>query len=480
MTIKLKHIGFFEAAKQFISIAALLTISLITKIIPLSEFSIYTLFITVEGVFIFFVFWTLPSGLLKFISGETDNRVISRDIITSIVITILSGFLWFLVVLPFKTSFSSLLFGDVKYQSLIFLVIIKATFSGCYLILINYFRISGQNRAYLKYNTALSFLRLICMISSVLISKSIFGLILTITVFDIFQSSLLFIVIFNKIKLCRPSFKLFKPYFTFCIPLLINNLSSWSLNLSDRFFLKYFLGVESVGIYDVIYKLCAMIQSVQATIFFLYTPSFYACWNNKNFDQFVREVRYACKLVMFYMIPATVFLSVAALPITSALFTSEIAQVSGQVVPYVCLAHIFNVFFGFGGQVFYCVGKSYKTSIFILFASLINIGLNILLIKFYGILGAAVSTALAYLFLGFITVHFSKQHIQYNFSWSTFIKYLVLSCTLGVYLHVTLSNNLLLLIPNIILALLGYLSVSSFFKICPFEISIEKLKALLR
>ena len=87
------------------------------------------------------------------------------------------------------------------------------------------------------------------------------------------------------ISLFHFSLGLFKKMFLFAIPFLPSALLFIVIGFSDRWFIKYFLNTESVGLYGAGYKL-GSIMSLAVTAFNLNWQPYYLKFNNNNNNRF--------------------------------------------------------------------------------------------------------------------------------------------------------------------------------------------------
>lgn len=198
-------------------------------------------------------------------------------------------------------------------------------------------------------------------------------------------------------------------------PLIITSVAAFTVNFSDRFFLRHFSTIATVGIYALGYKFGFILS-------LLIVQPFDMIWQARLYeierrsgsgDIFARLFEY----YTFVLIFAALALSMA---IKEVLFvtTPREFHAAATVVPIVALAYVFqgvNRFFLAGA---YIAKNTMQLGVTGLACALTNVVLNLLLIPRYGMLGAAWSTTASF-FLMAALAHIVSQkvyRIPYVFS----------------------------------------------------------------
>ncbi len=202
---------------------------------------------------------------------------------------------------------------------------------------------------------------------------------------------------------------LLKKALKYGIPLALGNLSNWILHLSDRFLLEHFLGFATVGVYATSYFLAERSMMILVNILFLgYWPFIVRLWEEEGAEATYRAYR---KLLSTYLALATLAVFLLAFLAHDVL---RILLGKSFVRGYIIVPWVAMGFLLFGLQQLFQTGLIvHKTtrpiagSIFT--AGLLNIGLNILLIPKWGMVGAAVASFLSYLVLNLLILSFSRR-----------------------------------------------------------------------
>jgi len=97
-------------------------------------------------------------------------------------------------------------------------------------------------------------------------------------------------------------------------------------------------------------------------------------------------------------------------------------------------------------------------------AALLNLGLNILLIPRFGILAAAFTTLMAYVFVFVLVYYFSFKEFHFKIEWSFIIKSIMASVLMFFFTMWLNPSGLLNILIAIILAALVYIALIFLFR----------------
>jgi O-antigen/teichoic acid export membrane protein len=253
---------------------------------------------------------------------------------------------------------------------------------------------------------------------------------------------------------------LFRQMQRFGLPLVPSGIALWVIDLSDRFFIVHMKGLDENGLYSVGVRISTALLLLLIALRTAW-PAF--AYSIKDDDDAKRTYGFVLTYVMYACCWLSLALSLLAPWIVRLLTTPKFYGAS-EVVPLLV----------FGGTAFIAfnvmsigIGRAKKTQFNWVVtggAALVNIGLNFVLIPPYGMMGAAVSTLVAYLvmFLG-MTVR-AQQVFPVPYQWRRIALAAgaaVALTVLGKSLDVPLAGAVLLsaVYPLILLPLGFYLPV---------------------
>lgn len=198
-----------------------------------------------------------------------------------------------------------------------------------------------------------------------------------------------------------------KEAFKFSLPRLPFAFSLVVLHSSDRLMLSSLSGIEEAGIYTLAYSFGAMIALVISSI----TPAILP-----NYYRLIKLARYeeldSINIKLFSIICCLGFLICLFIDDFVNLFLDEKYADVSTIIPFIVLGYIFHA-----GSSIFCRIFDYKKSTYLLsliafIAAVVNILLNLILIPEMSSLGAAISTAVSFLAMFFLSYVFSVRYAK--------------------------------------------------------------------
>jgi O-antigen/teichoic acid export membrane protein len=214
-------------------------------------------------------------------------------------------------------------------------------------------------------------------------------------------SVIVFAWLYVSDKKIRPAFKffdakLFKEMMVFGFPLLIVELIDQVLSFSDRYFIAYFLDVVAVGQYSAAYNFIFNIQSVVISSFSLTIAPIVVRKYNSDGDAGVQafldsSIKYYCCIgsavaLGLFSVGPDVFILLAS---------SRYEQAEPLVKPIVA-GYFFYGIYTIAAYKLFIHKRTVLAAIFMTTAAVVSVAANIILLPKIGVMGAAISTLIAY------------------------------------------------------------------------------------
>ncbi|MBX2883590.1 MAG: oligosaccharide flippase family protein [Granulosicoccus sp.] len=180
------------------------------------------------------------------------------------------------------------------------------------------------------------------------------------------------------------------------LPLMLLESMILILRLSDRYLIESMLGVTALGQYSASYNICSYLEIIIiAAILQALRPAYMQLWEasgKEKTSQFLAESFY---LYMVVGIPFVVMFALTS-PYLLSLLAGQKYQPGTVIIPYVALSYWMD-----GAMLFLAAGlyifKDTKLLMLCgLGATIINVGLNLVMIPRFGITGAAAVTVFSY------------------------------------------------------------------------------------
>jgi O-antigen/teichoic acid export membrane protein len=192
----------------------------------------------------------------------------------------------------------------------------------------------------------------------------------------------------------------------FGLPLIFSNMALFTLNFSDRFFLKHLQSLDVVGIYAVGYKFGFMVSYLVIQPFLVMWQSrMYIIFEKDDHPKIFLQISVLYSLVLTYVATAIAILS----PEIVHFMVDPKFSASKDVIPIVSFAYvIWGV--GYYAQLgMFLTNRTGIIGVLSVAAAGLNLALNYFLILRYGMLGAAWATILSFLAIAVANYSFSQK-----------------------------------------------------------------------
>lgn len=181
------------------------------------------------------------------------------------------------------------------------------------------------------------------------------------------------------------------------LPLLPAALSMWALNLADRMLIGSILGLDQLAIYEVGYKIGALVTLAAAPFQAAWPPFAFATMHKTNAAQIYRDVLTGLLAVCLFCVLGLLAFKAEIL----SLLAPSSYMPALTVIGWVAVAKTFEASYvvtSIGSKI---SKRTVNLSIAAIFSAVIYLVLNLVLINWWGIQGAAVATMVGYLLLSF-------------------------------------------------------------------------------
>lgn len=225
--------------------------------------------------------------------------------------------------------------------------------------------------------------------------------------------------------------RLVRTLIRFGVPLVMASLASWFLNAGDRYLLKWLTDAFTVGLYEWGARLAGVLNM-------LFVQSFnlaFSVIGLKTLGAGGNEGQVHRQTLRHYVIWtgwAVLGLSLASYDLTRMLPADQAYLQADTLVLLLALGFMnYGIYFVIINVV-YASGHTKAISLNVLAAAILNAGLNLVCIPFWGAFGAAVATFIAYLALGVGAAYVARKQVDVGFPWGVYI--VVLGLLGGLYL----------------------------------------------
>lgn len=406
---------------------------LITKKLGAYDYGIWSQVNVTIGLAFVFVGLGLPYAMTRFLPAKTNKEEIQEEFYS--VLSLVS-------VVTLTTSFFIIVFSDfiaksffegatdiVKITGLISLV---WSLDWVYL---SFFRSFRQMGRYSTFTISRVFAE-IGLIAYLILSKhGLLSIVFSVLIIRAALFVILFFLIKSEIGIKRPRFLRIKEYLNFGLPTIPGSISSWIVVSSDRLIIGYFLGTSWVGIYSVGYGLGNLPSMLIGILVFVLPPTLSKLYDERKINEVRTHLSYSLKYLLLFAIPFVFGGSILSRQLLRIFSTPEISSQGYFVVPLIALSALFYIFCVIMSQVLVLAKKTKIIGTAWILAALTNFMLNILLIPHCGILGAAITTLIAYSLAMTIVTYYSHKEFKFNIQWHFIIKSLIASVIMSMVIY---------------------------------------------
>ena len=423
--------GLGKGLKKFIGF---LLLPVYTRALSPEEFGI--LDTLASGVFLLIVFFNFGlNSAVSFFYFKPEDEKERGSILYTVFILRLLVVIPSLLLCAFAWPISRLLFDTDKYATAILLSFIQIPFS---MLLSEQEMVYRLKRNAWGYNIATilkSIINIGCGVLLVVQFKmgvngaQLATLISTfiVVVFSYFSYS-------SKQYFPRFNLELAKEMFKFGFPLIWAGLAVWVYQLSDRFFIIHYKGLEEVGFYSIGSTFSQPIGLLNLAVQMSFGTLFYQMFNKEKLENkpeskaFMRRILYLyLSIVSFFVVGLSTFAYEIVGFITSEKYIQGIV-----VIPFLTVSLMFAQMVEVVPQGISISKKTWYYTWVTLAAATVNAGLNFLFIPALGFLGAAMTTLLSTMTYFIFADFLSRKHFDCEFSRSKLYSYVLITLVFAV------------------------------------------------
>jgi O-antigen/teichoic acid export membrane protein len=234
--------------------------------------------------------------------------------------------------------------------------------------------------------------------------------------------------LFANAKRLRPRFAnfssaLYKQMLAFGLPMVIGyELSGMVLNVGDRYVIDALIGEDELGRYSAAYSLCQYAQTIFiSSVGQAIMPIYMRMWDEKGPRETARFVSDSLRSYVLMGAPVIAGLASVGPELLPSLASEKYANVGG-VLPWISAGMIVDGAANFLGAGLFAQRRSRLTASLVFVSAMVNLGLNMLMVPWFGVLGAAIATFSSYSFLCVGFTYYARRDMPVRFPWATALR----------------------------------------------------------
>ena len=415
-----QRVGLVGIVNLLVSLSGIILLPILTKNLPIEEYGAWVQIVVTVGLIPSLAMLGLSGSIVRFLAAEGEKRKVQEGIYSVIVIILITSITISSLIFLFSQPLAESLFGGRSDLVKILAIIIPIECLNQ--VCLNYF-IAFQR---IKKYSLFVFLQTYGMVAlaayAVFSDYGIFGAVLSILSSKTTVLLIMASLIISDIGIKIPDFSHLKEYLHFSLPILPGNISNWVVGSGDRYLIGYLLGVGFVGYYSPGYSIGSIIYMFVAPLSVLLLPTLSKLYDESKEDEVRTYMKYCLKYFLLLAIPSAFGLSLLSKQFLIVLSTQEIATEGYLIIPFIAVAMVLQGAYRIISQVIVLVKKTKILGVAWVLAAVINLGLNIIFIPHFGILGAAITTLVAYLFAFVFTLYYSCKYFKFDFDLNFILK----------------------------------------------------------
>ena len=453
----IQRIGLVGLTNILISLSSLIFIPIITKSFTTAEYGMWAQVNTTIALVPNIANLGLPYTMVRFLSAEKDKEKIKDSFYPMISLTFISTVIICLLFLIFGNPIANALFNGS--MQVLYITTLISFFACMNLMLISYFRTFQQMKRYSLFLVLQSYIGVFVSIYLTYAGYNIETVVLGLLTGYVAVFIMMAFLIVRYLGIGIGKWSNLKEQLAFALPTIPSNVSSWVVDSSDKYVIGILIGSVAVGCYSPGYALGSillMFLSPFAVLLPAVLPEHYEKGNLEEVDKYLS---YSMKYYMLLTVPAGVGMSVLSKPLLYIITTPEIALGGYMVTPFVCLGAIFMGMYGITNNILILEKNTMILGKLWIVVAISNIALNLLLVPYLNILGAAIATLLCYILAFVVTAIASRKTMRLPFNIKELLKIVFASAVMGIAVYLMHPIGIINVLISIVAGVIIYFAI---------------------
>lgn len=382
-------------------IVPLIMLPIVTRIMPNSSyFGLSDLATTVTSFGSALALLGMYDAMYRLFFDREEEGYKKEICSTSLCITMFTSILVFLLMILGKSFIAKYVFGDTKYDYLVYITAMATLVSATNSIVSAPTRMQNKRKVFLVMNTLSPVLSYSVSIPLLLSGHYVIALPVAAMISGLTSECIFFVLNKSWFTLGKFRKQYVKPLLKIGLPLMPNFLVYWIFNSSDKLMITNILGAAATGVYSIGAKLGLASQLIYTA--FSGGWQFFAFSTMKDKDQVESNSRIFEYLGVISFC-ATAFICAFSEVFYEIVFSEEYHD-GFLIAPYLFLAPLLLMLFQVISNQFIIIKKTWPNMLILSVGAVANIVLNIWLIPIIGIEGAAIATLVGYILSDIVCV----------------------------------------------------------------------------
>lgn len=439
---------------------------LYTYYLTTSDYGLIDVIQTYISLLIPIITLRFDSAVFRFLIDERENEEGQINIISNVLILMFIQMILFIIIFIFINNLVGINYG------LLILINVPAIMLSN--ILLQVVRGFGRTKDYSIACIITGIITLLVNIVLIIVFNWNAGSILIgSTIANVACSLYIFIrlKVHKYIKISSFNMDTLKELIRFSVPMIPNSLSWWIVNVSDRTIISFALGLATNGIYTVSCKFSNLLNSIFTIFNMSWQEAAAVHINDEDRDEFFSSM--INEILVFFISLSLIILS--CIPIAFNLLIGQNYDKSYNYIPILLFANIFNVFLNLVGAIYLAKKETKKLANTTIISAVINIVINILFVKKFGLYATSFSTLIAYLGTLIYRIQDVKKYVKFKLNLKRFLMSMILFALVSTsyYVNIMIINYITFVLTFILLVVLNKTLIEQLIKNMKNKISLK-------
>jgi len=436
-------------------------LAILTRTLTVAQYGRWSLILVTVTLIPMLTTLGLTYAMVRFlpVANEQDTREIFYSILS--VIACVSAITAAVLCLLAPQIAQSLFQSDLTIALLFALNIFFASVSA---VLLDFFRAREQTMKYCILSILRAYLVVAFVAILAFLGYGLQGAVTGLLLGQLFGFTLMSYLILREIGFALPKFVHLREHIALSLPLVPGGLSTWIVDSSDRYLIGILLGVVAVGYYSPAYTLGSAIGLISAPFTLMLPAVLSRNYDENRIGDVKMIMKYSLKYLSGIAIPSIFIVSVLSKALLGIFSTPQIAANAYFVTPFVAAGTLLQGATGVFVVVLMLRKETSATGTIWIISAALNFGLNLALIPYLGILGAALTTLLAYLCAFVLITVYSRRHFTFDLNGGFVLKSVCASVVVSLLLFFWNPTRIPALLLSIVVSAAMYLFILLFLK----------------
>lgn len=430
----LKQSSHYFTGHVIIMAAGFISFPLLTRIFSVDEYGTMALITTTFFIIAAIGKFGFPSAIVQFYARFRSNRqgeiFNSTMFITSLAISLTIAGIFLIVVSLLRNGMLNEYGGSILYLVSPLLLFFCTTD-----IITSFLRAEEKTKLFNLVGVIRKYGSIFFGIFFALyVVKGLYGLFFgqLLSGMIIFFLLLRFFIKSGKLNFKTFSMDIFGESIRFGFPIMLAELGHLTLNYIDRYLVVFYLGSMPLGLYTAGYNLSTYVTDIVTyPLAYAVTPIYVGILLEKGELKTKEFLSKTLRYFLLIVIPISLGFIALSRDFITILAPNKYME-SNAVVPYVVIGQSVYACSLVLNNGLFIKRKTYIVTVVMLLISLLNVGLNILLIPIFGIVGAAQATLISYVAYTVIITYYSFKEFRFEISYGYILLYVAVALVMFI------------------------------------------------